>query len=95
VDSRGLVATAGFDGMVRLWDLRSEDLILELESDVGVPVVRFSPDGSELLYPDGLSIRRMPVDPHRVREEAGKLLTRDLRPDECERYATTPRCGET
>lgn len=95
VDSRGLVATAGFDGMVRLWDLHSEDLILELESDVGVPVVRFSPDGSELLYPDGLSIRRMPVDPHRVREKAGLLLTRDLRPDECERYATTARCGTT
>lgn len=92
MNGEGVVATAGFDSMVRLWDLDSEDLILEFESDVGVPVVRFSPDGTELLYPHGLSIRRMPVDPYEIRALAAELLTRDFLPDECARYATADRC---
>ena len=92
MNGQGVVATAGFDGMVRLWDLRTENLILEFATNVGIPVVRFSPDGSELLYPDGLSIRRMPVDPHELRDLADELLTRDFLPDECARYATPGRC---
>jgi WD40 repeat protein len=92
MSSDGVVATAGFDGVVRLWDVDSGNLVLEFESDVGIPVVRFSPDGSELLYPDGLSIRRMPVDPYELRELANELLTRDFRADECARYATAERC---
>ena len=92
MNAEGLVATAGFDGMVRLWNLDTEELILEFESDVGIPVVRFSPDGSELLYPDGPSIRRMPVDPYRLRHLADELLTRDFLPDECARYVTADRC---
>jgi DNA-binding SARP family transcriptional activator/WD40 repeat protein len=94
MNGNSIVATAGFDGMVRLWDLASEDLILEFESEVGVPVVRFSPDGTELLYPHGLSIRRMPVDPYRLRALADQLLTRDFLPDECSRYASESRCRE-
>lgn len=92
ISSQGIVATAGFDGMVRLWDLQTENLILEFESNVGIPVVRFSPDGTEFLYPDGLSIRRMPVDPQQLRDLADGLLTRDFLPDECARYATAERC---
>jgi WD40 repeat protein len=92
ISSQGIVATAGFDGMVRLWDLQSENLILEFESNVGIPVVHFSPDGTELLYPDGLSIRRMPVDPHQLRSLAGELLTRDFLADECAQYARPSRC---
>ncbi len=93
VSGSGLVGSAGFDGMVRLWDLESGNLILEFESEMNVPVVRFSPDGAELLYPHGLSIRRMPVDPHRLRELAGELLTRDFLPDECARYGSEDRCA--
>ncbi|HVR77016.1 MAG TPA: BTAD domain-containing putative transcriptional regulator [Acidimicrobiia bacterium] len=92
MNGENVVATAGFDGMVRLWEVHSEDLILEFKSDVGIPVVRFSPDGNEFLYPDGLSIRRMPVDPHELRDLANELLTRDFLPDECARYATAERC---
>lgn len=92
LNARGVVATAGFDGMVRLWELDSGDLILEFESDVGIPVVDFSSDGSQLLYPDGLSIRRMPVDPYRLRELADELLTRDFLPDECARYGRPELC---
>jgi WD40 repeat protein len=92
MNGEGAVGTAGFDGMVRLWDFDTEDLILEFESDVGVPVVQFSPDGAELMYPDGLSIRRMPVDPYQLRTLADELLTRDFLPDECTRYAASERC---
>lgn len=92
MNGEGVVGTAGFDGMVRLWDLDSEDLILEFEADVGIPVVRFSLDGTELLYPHGLSVRRMPVDPYQLRALAADLLTRDFLPDECARYATADRC---
>lgn len=92
INAAGVVATAGFDNMVRLWDLDSEDLILEFEADVGVPVLRFSPDGTELLYPDGLSVRRLPVDPYRIRALAAELLTRDFLPDECTRYSTVENC---
>lgn len=94
ISGSGSVGSAGFDGMVRLWDLDSGRLILEFESDMNVPVVRFSPDGTELLYPRGLSIRRMPVDPHQLRGLAGELLTRDFLPDECARYARPDRCAE-
>ncbi len=66
--------------------------MLEFTADLGVPVVRFSPDGTELLYPDGLSIRRLPVDPYALRALAGELLTRDFLPDECARYGAAASC---
>ncbi|MEX1124049.1 MAG: BTAD domain-containing putative transcriptional regulator [Acidimicrobiia bacterium] len=92
INGSGVVGTAGYDGMVRLWDLETENLIVEFQSEVGVPVVHFSPEGTELLYPDGLSIRRMPVDPYQLRQLADELLTRDFLPDECARYAAAERC---
>ncbi|HEX6286804.1 MAG TPA: hypothetical protein VFZ80_04910, partial [Acidimicrobiia bacterium] len=92
INANGIVASAGYDDMVRLWDLHSEDLILEFESELGVPVVRFSSGGTELLYPHGPSMRRMPVDPYQLRALAGELLTRDFLPDECVRYAAAERC---
>lgn len=92
LNADGVVATVGFDGMVRLWDLDSENLLLEFEADVGAPMVRFTPDGTHLLYPHGSSIRRIPVDAHELRALAGQLLTRDFLPDECSRYARQERC---
>jgi serine/threonine protein kinase/WD40 repeat protein len=92
INGSGVVGTAGYDGMVRLWDLETENLIFEFESEGGVPVVHFSPGGSELLYPAGQSIRRMPVDPDDLRQLADQLLTRGFLPDECARYAAPERC---
>lgn len=92
LSAEGGVATAGFDGMVRLWDLESEDLLLEFEADMFTPMVRFTPDGTHLLYPHGDSIRRIPVDANELRALAGQLLTRDFLPDECSRYARQERC---
>jgi hypothetical protein len=88
----GIVATAGFDGMIRLWDLDSEDLLLEFEAEMGTPVVRFSSDGTHLLYPHKGSIHRIPVDAHELRNLAAQLLTRDFLPDECSRYTRLERC---
>lgn len=92
LNADGVVATVGFDGMVKLWDLDSEDLLLEFEADIFAPLVRFTPDGTHLLYPHGSSIRRIPVDPSELRALAGQLLTRDFLPDECSRYARQERC---
>lgn len=93
LNADGLVATAGFDGVVRLWDLQSGDLLMEFETEMTTPVVHFTPDGSHLLYPHGPSIRRIPVDPYELRALAGDLLTRDMLPDECARYARPERCA--
>ena len=95
ISGDGMVVTSGFDGIVRLWELETGDLVYEFEADLGIPVVMFSPDGSELLYPYGLSIRRMPVDPSALRALADELLTRDFLPDECSRYSQTPCEKET
>lgn len=92
LNADGVVATVGFDGMVKLWDLDSEDLLLEFEADIFAPLVRFTPDGTHLLYPHGSSIRRIPVDSSELRALAGQLLTRDFLPDECSRYARQERC---
>src|SRR5690606_11314376 len=86
INGDGVVGTAGFDGVVRLWDLYSGALLIEFEADMDIPMVRFTADGSHLLYPHGPSLRRIPVDPHRIRELADSLLTRDFLPDECVRY---------
>lgn len=55
-------------------------------------MVRFTPDGTHLLYPHGDSIRRIPVDAHELRALAAQLLTCDFLPDECSRYACKKRC---
>ena len=89
LSSTGVVATPGFDGLIRLWDLASGRLLFEFESDMTTPFVRFAADGSRLFYPHGLSIRQIPSDPHQLRSLAAELLTRDFLPDECERYSRT------
>ena len=45
-----LVATAGYDGMVKLWDMQSRKLKVDLNQHQGwVRSVAFSPDGSQLV----------------------------------------------
>lgn len=88
------LATSGFDGLVRIWDLETGNMVLEFASDLGTPVVKFSPNARQILYPHGLSIRRMPADPTELRTLAGELLTRDFSPDECVLYAPSERCED-
>lgn len=94
LNSSGQVASAGFDGLVRVWDMETGRLQFEFEADMTTPFVRFSADGSRLFYPHGLSIRQMPVDPNDLRALADELLTRDFLPDECARYADRPCAGQ-
>ncbi len=80
----GLLATAGLsDGRVKLWDVSSRDLLIELETEPSDPShpVEFSPDGSYLLYNDGGVLRRYPLDPDELVELAESRLTRGLTPD--------------
>ena len=90
----GLLATRGFDSLVRLWDLNTGRLLVEFHTDIGARSadIRFSPDGSSLLYPEGNLIRRFYVDPERLIELAESRLTRSLTPDECRRYLDPAQC---
>ena len=89
----GRLATAGFDGLVRVWDIHSGELLVEFRAEVDIPVVAFSPDGSTLFYPDGGSIARFPMDPDRLVDLARSLLTRDFAAEECPRYRDADLCA--
>jgi WD40 repeat protein len=93
----GLLATAGLgDGRVKLWDVASRELLIELQTkptDSSHPV-EFSPDGSYLLYNDGGVLRRYPLDPDELVELAESRLTRDLTLEECRRYLGAGRCED-
>lgn len=92
ITAYGRLATTGFDGLVRLWDIDSGDMLVEFRAEVDIPVVAFSPDGSTLFYPDGGNIARFYMDPDRLVEPARALLTRDFTPDECARYREAELC---
>jgi WD40 repeat protein len=90
----GLLATRGYDSLVRLWDLDTGQLLVEFRTEIGgaSPDIRFSLDGSSLLYPEGNLIRRFYVDPERLIELAESRLTRSLTPDECRRFLDPAQC---
>jgi hypothetical protein len=67
-------------------------MLVEFRSDMDIPVVAFSPEGSVMFYPDGANIARFPLDPIRLVEQARSLLTRDFSPDECARYRGAEEC---
>ena len=72
ITSDGILATSGADSMIRLWDIDTDELLLEFRSDLVeriAPVV-FAPDGSYLLYPDAGVMRRLYLDP-RTAHRAG------------------------
>ena len=91
----GILATRGFgDGLVRLWDVATGDMIVELRADPTQGyAVEFSPDGNHLYYGDtGNVLRRYPLDTDELIELAESRLTRDLTPDECRRYLGSTEC---
>ena len=95
VSDGGLVATSGFDGLVRLWDMASGEMVVELRKGGGdvFPVLEFSPDGEYLHYADSANlIRRFPVDSERLVALAQSRLVRDLTVDECRRYFPQEGC---
>ena len=93
----GVIATAGFDGFYRFWDLSTGELRLELEvrNLRGHATHAFSPDYAYYFYEDGDSvIRRMPTDVEEMVREAVGSVTRDLTDDECWRYLHLDHCED-
>jgi WD40 repeat protein len=95
MNDSGILATASVgDGFVRLWDIASGKLELELKTDPagGWSPVEFSPDGKTLLYNDGGVLRRYFLDTNQLIALAENRLTRPFTDDECRRYLSG-RCS--
>jgi WD40 repeat protein len=90
ISADGTLATAGRGQALRLWDLATGELNLELHiaHNTGPPRITFDRRGN-LFYSDGRTIRRYPHDPNELVDLAHSLLTRQLTPDECRRYLHT------
>ena len=88
VSADGTLATAGLGDRVKLWDLSSGALLIELRTNPtqGGTSVAFGPDGSYLMYTDGDVVRRYDRDTGELVRLARSLLTRELTSDECRRY---------
>ena len=91
--SSGLIATAGFDGNVRVWSADGKpvaDLPVQL---TGVPAMAFAPGTDTLYYEDGGEvIHRFTADPGELTELAQSMLTRGFTPEECTRYFPGEKC---
>ena len=79
--------------MVRLWDIDTDELIVEFRR-VGGPASNDLGARRELclLYADGRLLRRFYLDPERLIELAESRVTRELTPDECRRYLDPETC---
>jgi serine/threonine protein kinase/DNA-binding SARP family transcriptional activator/WD40 repeat protein len=98
ITSEGILATVGFDGLVRLWDVHSGELLVQFRNGTGQgPISAFAPDGSYLLYSTegGTVLRRFYLDPQRLIDLAFQRLTRELTVDECRQFLGTSTCPET
>ena len=94
IDDSGILATSGNgDGLVRLWDFATGDLLGEFRTDridgraVGNGWLQISPDASYILYTDAAGvIRRYLMDTDELVELAESRLTRGFTDDECTDY---------
>jgi len=97
ISRNGLVATSTHGEPLRIWDMASGELWVELDVDMSLaPFVMFSRDDEYLYYTDssydGYVIRRFPLDPDRLIELAESRITRNLTDDECRRFPSA--CNE-
>jgi len=92
-----ILATSGYDGSVRLWDMNSGELSLVLtNSSVPFTGVDFSPDGQYLVASgtDGI-LRVFVIDRDVLLDLAQSRVTRSLTREECQRYLHVDRCPES
>jgi WD40 repeat protein/DNA-binding SARP family transcriptional activator len=95
VTSDGLVASAPFDGVYRVWDIATEELQFEIrvEGLVDQGAAQFTWDGTQLAYEDADGVIRFtPLDNDEVIARARAALTRGLTDDECRQYLHTENC---
>jgi WD40 repeat protein len=100
-----ILATSGFDGTVRLWDLEFGEMqtdpnsseALSILTDQSLPLegVDFSPDGRYVVSAgeDGL-LRVFAVSIEDLMALARSRLSRGFTEDECQTYLHKPTCGE-
>jgi WD40 repeat protein len=91
------IATAGFDGKARLWELATGRQLLTLYAHAQqAEYVRFSPDGRLLATysPDDgtVALHLLPIE--EFVELARTRVTRTLADDECLQYLHLPVCPE-
>jgi WD40 repeat protein len=86
------VATGGFDGSVRVFDVDSETQSLVLHAPDAVRSVAFSPDGSLLASVDGITVRVWARDIDDLLEIARQNVTRSLTDEECRQYLHVEVC---
>jgi WD40 repeat protein len=93
----GLLAAAGAtDGRVKLWDVSSGRLVVELRTAVppnDLAPLAFSPSGEYLLYNDGGILRRYLLHADQLIALAKSRLTRGLTADECHQYLAPSQCS--
>jgi hypothetical protein len=98
VTSDGIAASAGYDGIYRVWDTATDEILFEIREPemVGfLGAARFTWDGSQLAYEDARgNIRFTPLDTMEVVAQARAALTRSLTDDECRQYLDTDGCVE-
>ncbi len=96
VNSDGIAASAGHDGIYRVWDTAADEMLFQIREPemVGFTgAARFTWDGSQLAYEDAHgNIRFTPVDTMEVVAQARAVLTRSLTDDECRQYLHTDGC---
>ena len=90
------VATAGFDGTVRLFDANSglQQLLLQAHR-IGVFGIDFSPDGTKLASAGGDGVARVwALDLDDLLKLARDEVTRSLTDEECRQYLHLNRCPD-
>jgi WD40 repeat protein len=99
------LATSGFDGTVRLWDLEmgekqeamneSEEMSMLTNQSLPLEGVDFHPDGRYVVTAgdDGM-VRVFIVDIDDLMELARSRLSRGFTEEECQRYLHLPSCVE-